>query len=85
MLKFLNIYDYGTELNERNLGVPRHNQNLSWQYGKEWRFIRHQICQSHSVGLPPESPNLTLMVSISMAIVMLEKRQKTTYPEARCF
>ena len=26
---FLNIYDYGTELNERNYGVPRHNQNLS--------------------------------------------------------
>ena len=26
---FLNIYDYGTELNERNSGVPRHNQNLS--------------------------------------------------------
>ena len=24
---FLNIYDYGTELNERNYGVPRHNQN----------------------------------------------------------
>lgn len=27
--KVLNIYDYGTELNERNYGVPRHNQNLS--------------------------------------------------------
>lgn len=65
--------------------VWRHSPFVTAHGGKECRFIRRQVCQSYSVGFPPESPNLTLMVSISMAIVMLEKRQKTTYPEARCF